>query len=202
MPIDHILENAAMEKSNDESVLQKLDARSHDGLPRLSRANLLTTLDALFSNYDLVLLEGEDGIGRTTLAQDFAANKAGKAISAFIRPDTRWGFDPAVLQEVFAEEIIHILGREMPSSNHVITNAEYFQLISDLQRRCRRSKEVVYFVIDGIDALANADSSLRESLLDANPSEHHRSSFCFLGTIRLIFPCHIATPQSASQYLR
>lgn len=37
--------------------------------PHLDRGNLVTTINSLFAKYDIVLLEGEDGIGRTTIDQ-------------------------------------------------------------------------------------------------------------------------------------
>lgn len=60
-------------------------------IPHLPRGNLITTINSLFAKYDIVLLEGEDGIGRTTIAKDFLEFHKSRVISAFIRPATRWG---------------------------------------------------------------------------------------------------------------
>ncbi|MBN8600652.1 MAG: hypothetical protein J0M26_06475, partial [Planctomycetes bacterium] len=135
----------------------------------LDRGNLITTIDSLLAMYDIVLLEGEDGIGRTTIAEDFVKSHKNGVISAFIHPATRWGYDPGALQEEFAEEILRFLGRDMPNHDHVISTSEYHELIADLHRRCRRTREPVYFVIDGIDELPEKESLLRKSLLEAIP---------------------------------
>jgi len=138
-------------------------------IPHLDRGNLITTINSLFAKYDIVLLEGEDGIGRTTIAKDFAEFQKSRVIPAFIHPATRWGYDPGALQEEFAEAMLRFLGRPMPDPDHAISTSEYHELIADLHRRCRRIKEPIYFVIDGIDELPEKESSLRQSLLDAIP---------------------------------
>ena len=135
----------------------------------LDRGNLITTINSLFAKYDIVLLEGEDGIGRTTIARDFVESHKSRVISAFIRPATRWGYDPGALQEQFAEAMMRFLGRPMPNHDRAISTSEYHELIADLHRRSRRTREPVYFVIDGIDELPEKESSLRQSLLDAIP---------------------------------
>lgn len=140
-----------------------------DVQPLVQRKNLFTTIKSLLTKYDIVLLEGEDGIGRTTLANDIAMDFGRMSLPVFIHPATQWGFDPRTLQEVIAEEMMRVSGRQLPDASLQISESDYQLLIQEQQRRFRRSGEIVVVIVDGIDELIASEAELRASLLATLP---------------------------------
>src|SRR4051812_45442952 len=66
--------------------------------PVIPRDHILETLEmALGGDLNAISLEGPEGIGKTTTLALFAKRHYNDALSVFIRPSSRWAYDPSVL---------------------------------------------------------------------------------------------------------
>lgn len=65
----------------------------------IERDNIIDTIQTILSGETQVVgVEGEEGIGKTVLLAQFANRNSLNTISIFIRPASRWGYDPAVVR--------------------------------------------------------------------------------------------------------
>ena len=105
---------------------------------QIPRDNLLQLLDTVLENdFQLVSVEGDEGIGKTTLLAQFAKRHAQRCCSAFLRPTSRFAYDPDIVLHDICDQLNWFLhGEELPPTE-LIDPASYRQLILALQRRCR-----------------------------------------------------------------
>ena len=58
---------------------------------------------------DLLILEGDSGIGKTTLLSQFARRHPRTTISSFVSPMPQYGFDPATLRRDYVSQLLSVL---------------------------------------------------------------------------------------------
>ena len=120
---------------------------------QVPRDNLLQLVDTILEDvYDLVSVEGLEGIGKTTLLVQYARRHAQRCFSVFIRPSSRFAYDPAIVLHDICDQINWVLrGTELPPAQPV-NDAIYQQLIMDLQRHARH-RDRYYFIVDGLEEI-------------------------------------------------
>ena len=85
--------------------------------PEIYRENFLDTLETILeSGTELVVVEGESGIGKTTLLAQFARRHPDYTLSLFTRSVSRWTCDPEILRFDLCNQIQWILRQEELSS--------------------------------------------------------------------------------------
>ena len=137
--------------------------------PSIDRGNVLDTIDTIFeAGTELILVEGEEGIGKTILLYQFVARHPENAISLFIRPASRWGYDPEIIGHDLCNQLSWILNRkELSGSDFDIGFLRSF--LYQLQRRIRRRIEHFYFVIDGLHEIPPEDEQMKDHILNMLP---------------------------------
>ena len=76
----------------------------------LQRDQHLETLMSVFSgSVELLVLEGGEGTGKTTLLSQFARRYPQRVISSFVTPLQRYSYDPFALQQDYSAQILSIL---------------------------------------------------------------------------------------------
>ncbi|MEX2376081.1 MAG: ATP-binding protein [Dehalococcoidia bacterium] len=130
----------------------------------VSRENLLTTLADLFEKgTNTVVVEGDEGSGKTVLLSQFARQHPNRAISLFIRPINRLATNPRTFKLDLAGQIYWILQNDEMSAQDV-TEHDFPRLLHQLQRRAKTRNERYYFVVDGVHALSQQDELVTETL--------------------------------------
>ena len=72
----------------------------------VQRTAVLSTIDLMLGGEtDLVVVHGSEGIGKTTLLAQFARAHPDQTISIFIRPSSRFGYDPNFLVSDMCSQI-------------------------------------------------------------------------------------------------
>ena len=134
--------------------------------PLIDRGNVLDTIDTIFeAGTELILVEGEEGIGKTILLYQFVARHPENAISLFIRPSSRWGYDPEIIGHDLCNQLSWILNRkELSESDFDISFLR--SSLYQLQRRIRRRIEHFYFVIDGLHEIPPEDEQMKDHILN------------------------------------
>lgn len=131
----------------------------------VSRENLLDTIDRIFiGGTDLLIIEGTEGIGKTTLLAQYAKRHSGFALSLFIKPVSRLSYSPEYLREVLCEQINCIVPKSQIDPN-LVNDLLFQNQLSKLQKIALRNKKVFYFVIDGLDDLPEEDFHIQNIIL-------------------------------------
>jgi hypothetical protein len=131
----------------------------------VSRENLLDTIDRTFkSDTVLLVIEGNEGIGKTTLLAQYAKRQADFALSLFITPISRVSYSPEYLRLVLCEQINWALYKtrlDPDAVNDLFLSTQ----LTTLQKRALRNKEVFYFIIDGLHDLPEEDFRIQNIIL-------------------------------------
>lgn len=145
---------------------------------QIQRQNILVRIDDIFNEgTELVVVEGMDGYGKTTLLAQFVKKHPNHAISIFIKPISRYLYAPEVLRYDLCNQINWILTKEEIEPEEV-DDALLRNSLLKLSKRARLRKELFYFVVDGLDEIPEEDLEYREAILAMLPLGYR--NFCFL----------------------
>jgi hypothetical protein len=129
------------------------------------REHLLDTIDKIFElGTQLLIVEGLEGIGKTTLLAQYAKRHADHSLSLFIRPSSRLAYAPEYLKTVLSEQIHWVLNKEALTSETIDESFLATQL-GILQRRAIKARETYYFIIDGLHELPQEDIRIQDVVL-------------------------------------
>lgn len=119
---------------------------------QVPRDNVLQILETMIDgDVQLVSVEGQEGIGKTTLLGQFAKRHSDCCFSVFIRPTSRFAYDPAVLLADLCDQMSWaVSGQELPAGG-TADDAVSRQLILEVQRLATRTRRRFYFVVDGLE---------------------------------------------------
>lgn len=148
-----------------------------EDLPQIDRSSLLDTIDNIFSaNTDLLIIRGQEEIGKTTLLKQFVARHSGSVISVFINAQSRWAYDEQnILTEIY-QSLIDLLNQKSDVIENITLGA-IRELYIKLSRRMRLRNKYVYFVLDGIDEIPSSDHGCRKAIMDMLPIGYHNIRF-------------------------
>ncbi|MBW6474130.1 MAG: hypothetical protein K0B14_13475 [Anaerolineaceae bacterium] len=158
------------------------------------RDSFLETIEKLFSNQPMVIVEGEVGIGKTTLLSQFARRFPENSISVFITPATRASYDPDTIRIDLLSQVFWILTRKELS----YTDFETMDITSDWGKRrnqllkfSKSRYQTFYFVLDGICEIPDNHSFYRDLIFDMLPFGFYNDfKFLISGNPKNI-PCQI-----------
>ncbi len=155
--------------------------------PQICRENILDTIDTIFEgDTQLLVIEGGEGIGKTTLLTQFAKKYPNQTISLFIKPTSHWTYDPSFLLLDLCCQINWVLYQtELQDLNQIddgFLRVGIFQL-----HRLTRQKPY-YFLIDGLEDIPEKESHARESILEMLPFGLSGFRFLLTGDLRHLSP--------------
>ncbi len=148
--------------------------------PQIERENILDAIDMTFAGEAQVLVvEGPEGIGKTTLLAQFAQRHSNRAISLFIKSASHWAYDPLMLRRDLCNQLHWIMLQEELRPSENITDDMLRDYITALQRKARWKD--YYFVIDGLHEIPQENEPVREVILDMLPWSLSGFRFLFSG---------------------
>ena len=132
----------------------------------ISRENLLDTIDKIFEGETkVVVVEGVEGIGKTTLLAQFAKRHCYDALSLFINPTSRLAYAPEYLRLILCEQLHWVLYGEMLNADTV--DESYWRTRwPKLQKLAQGRRKDFYFIVDGLQDLPKEDSRIQDILLE------------------------------------
>lgn len=156
-------------------------------LPQIQRENILDTIDTIFEgDTQLLVIEGGEGIGKTTLLAQHAKKYPHQTFSLFIKPTSRWTYDPQLLLLDLCSQIYwklhHKELRELSQIDDGFLRVTIFQL-----QRLTRQKPL-YFLIDGLEDIPEDETGAREAILDMLPFGLSGFRFLLTGDLRHLSP--------------
>ncbi len=148
---------------------------------QIRRDNLHHTLETILdSDIHVLTVEGTEGIGKTTLLAQFAQRHLNRCVSMFVRPTSRFAYDPTILRADLCNQINWILFSEEISASSASDPSLYGQLVMELQRRARKPGQRFFFIVDGLEALPRDVTDL-ENLIELLPLGLPQFRFLFSG---------------------
>ena len=135
----------------------------------ICRDHLLETFERVFAGaVDLLVIEGEEGIGKTTLLSQFARRYPKRVISSFVTPMRRYGYDANAIRQDYSAQILSILDPRRSVSPDDGGDGILERLIQELKRR--HGRDSFYFILDGLTDIA--DPVLRSDVANLLPIGH------------------------------
>ena len=148
----------------------------------IDRPHILSTIDSFLADNGgirTMVLEGSEGIGKSTLALQYARRHRFSAISTFISGSSKWGYDPDFIKQDLSTQIYWYLKGEAPEKD-LLDSEEFFgNLIFDLRRRLRQQSARLTFVIDGLSEIPVTDPAARQAIMSCFPFDFDRCRFVF-----------------------
>lgn len=151
-------------------------ARDFPRLPEdhIQRENILETIERTFeSGVDLISVEGQDGIGKTTLLAEFAARNADRTLSLFIRPISPLAYDPDHMLLDLCNQLHWLLYKKDIDDLTTVTQSLVGKYILELEKLARVSRHLYYLVIDGLDDIPDKNPALYERVMGIVPPSSH-----------------------------
>lgn len=135
--------------------------------PVVERDHLLDTLVQVPSNdTPVVFLEGADGGGATTLLAQFATKQRSNCFALFVKPASRFSYNPDYLRLMLAEQMwFHLHGTRL--DQEFVDISLYESLVLQLRKRIRSG--VAYILVDGVHQIPKDDPRLGEIFSEVLP---------------------------------
>jgi hypothetical protein len=143
------------------------------------RDGVIRTLQALSTKFDVVILDGVEGSGKTTALRQFVLNMPEDCISVFFAASDRSSYDPENVQQDLLSQAKWLLDRVTPENQ-----SNRYDLQSCFQRlnvTAKRRRKPFYIVLDGLDEVSPQIPGGLQAILDLFP-EPGLSSFRFLAS--------------------
>lgn len=151
------------------------------------RENVWNTVDTLFKGgWEVVFIEGSEGIGKTTLLAQLARRHPYNTFSLFIRPVSRFTYDPSNLRFDLSNQVAWLLQMKELKTPSEADEIFWESLAIQLQRHARRKNEIYYFIIDGLAELPEEAVGVRTSLLAMLPFGMTQFRFIISGDAGLL----------------
>jgi len=171
---------AVIRKSRIVDSCQSLPPLPESNIPR---DNLLDTIERMFrSDINVVVIEGEEGIGKTTLMSQFSNRHGNDSISVFIRPTSRFAYEMSTIRHDLCSQLNAILKPVTNCDPYDSSDGYLMDMFARLRSISRRAP--VYLVLDGIEAIE--DRSIQIAILDAFPIGEPRMPLVLSGDQSLL----------------
>lgn len=158
-------------------------ARNFPHTPKneIKRDNIVSTMETLLSQeLNVLIVEGEDGIGKTNLLSQFSRINNENTISIFIEPSNKYAYDLGYLAEVISEQVSWIINGKPLKDDEF--NESYLSInMAKLQRKAKKIGNL-YFVLDGLSEIpGNVEYQKRAILHDLLPLGLNEFKFIISG---------------------
>lgn len=146
--------------------------------PEISLSKFVRTVELLLDGESkIVVVEGPDGMGKSTFLRQFAAAYPERALLLSVSGASRWAYNPAQLERDLYSQIAELLQRDVDIATDV-DRVDLSGAFNALHRLIRRGKEPFYFILDGLEDIPPQDDAARVQILGLLP--FGRDGFRFL----------------------
>ncbi len=145
--------------------------------PQIPRDNIINTIEGIFeAGAKVVVMEGNDGIGKTTALAQFAMKHQASCLAIFLNSASRWGYDPTFLRmDLYGQMYCLLYPRQKdPSDEMEVNQGIYGKLLFNLLKFVRTRGKEIYFVVDGLDDIPDEDIGKRDMILELLPINYPR----------------------------
>lgn len=152
--------------------------------PLVPREHILETIDLTFAGNESISVEGQEGIGKTSVLALFARSRPERCLSVFIKPSSRWAYDPTVLILELICQAEWILSHEVLTPEALAPDtARLRTALYKIGVKGSRNKTPYYILVDGLTDIPKDESQAIESIIDLLPIGNPRFRFLFSGDV-------------------
>ena len=144
----------------------------------IRRPHVLDAIESIFPVNNMVVLEGPDGIGKSTLAAEYAQLHCKSCICVFLGGNSRWGHDPELVRQEICEQLYVYLNGATGTLGP-FTESDHRQMLFALRSRARSPSARPTFVIDGLADIPVSKPGSRQLITDLLPLDFDRCRFIF-----------------------
>jgi hypothetical protein len=138
--------------------------------PMVGRDNLTQEIDdASAAGATLVIVEGDEGTGKTSLLSAFVAERPNSLASIFVSGTNRWSYQPELILRDMCNQLSWACANTVLGIDEAVDLALLARLVYALQSKARRSKRQFYFVVDGLDEIPAADQQVKNEIISYIP---------------------------------
>lgn len=150
---------------------------------QIQRDNFIYTFEQILNTgIQVLIIEGKEEIGKTTVLSQFAKRHSKNCVSIFVRSRNRFSYDPTVLLTDFCNQVHWLLKAEEISNEIIPDERLLFDLFLQMRKKSRRENTVYYFVVDGLGDLTEENVEIRELILNLLPIGTPGFKFLISGT--------------------
>jgi|GEM_PF-1820417 len=142
-------------------------------------------IDAINRNlkkFDAIFIDGEHGVGKTTLLADFALKYQFNAISYFITPTFNYTYHPTCFKEIIFKQLhFYALGEESKEQEAIDDSLfnRYPELLRKIKKDAKEDK-YLYFILDGLSEIPKSDLEALRNIIGNLPWK--KAKFIFSGS--------------------
>ncbi len=145
----------------------------------VNRDSIINSIEKILEQNDVVFIEGESGIGKSTLLLDFVWQNSLNAISHFVEVNYTYTFSYDCLIENLYRQIHFYCKNEEFDQEQSVDTALFNSISSLLFKKIKSSKKPLYFVFDGFNDINKDQLENLISIFDSLP--FGRAKFIFSG---------------------
>lgn len=135
----------------------------------IERGNLINLIESQFdADADLVVVEGGEGYGKTTLLAQYVKTYPDSACSAFIVAGSKWSYDPDIIRYELANQLNWILQKKELDDERV-TEGEMGRLYHKISHKWKYDEKHLRIVVDGLDNIPDVDEGLLSPIISLLP---------------------------------
>lgn len=134
------------------------------------RDNLLDVLEKMLQDdCQTVFIEGEPGLGKTSLLSQYARRHRLNSIALFFKPGSQLAYSTQYLRAVLWSQWCWLYN-EVIKDDEIPDEVEYRLLITRLHRKIERKKRKIHIIIDGLENVLEEDIEfVQNSLVNLLP---------------------------------
>lgn len=136
----------------------------------VKRDYIIQTIENKIKNFDVLFIEGEEGIGKTTILHQFIAKKPNNCLAYFIDGKDSSTYSNASILKAICNQI-HFVNRDSELEEEVkisdLTSEDWLKSYIYSESIRSKTNQTFYFIIDGLDEISyDRQSEIRELVLD------------------------------------
>jgi hypothetical protein len=153
----------------------------------VNRDSLLGTIDNLFENgSSVIIVSGEEGIGKSVLLSQFVRKHKANAIALFIDAvNAQSYFEDNIIQDLYRQVLFYING-DSPPCIEKVTQSELNSKFYLLETVLKKNKKNAYIVIDGLSDIPEVDHYIVNSILNFLPFSFEHLRFIISSDNQLV----------------
>lgn len=134
------------------------------------RDNFLDSIDNLFSRGNrIVIIEGEEGVGKTCLLSQYAEGNSDNVFVLFIGSKCAWDYDAMNLLDDLNRQIYFYLNHDLYDNKNPFELIYFRQTLRNLVYTLKVRRQNITLIIDGIDQIPYASRGNADILIDNLP---------------------------------
>ncbi|KOA19828.1 hypothetical protein CLHOM_19170 [Clostridium homopropionicum DSM 5847] len=148
----------------------------------IERDNYLYAIEDRFNmDYKTVIIDGQDGIGKTTLLVQFANKHKSSSVCIFIKPNDQWGCNIDYLRYDLCNQLsLFINSKELNNINES-SEMHLRDLLFSLNKKTRKINKNFYFLVDGLSDIPKENEVIKRQLIQMLPFSYSNIKFIFTG---------------------